>query len=87
MSAGLAAGAVKAGLPFTAPAYIYAKLWGWLGDHPLWFHNLASVARRGDDSELKIMAKMLMQLAIRSSGSGPGYEHLVADDGRSRFQH
>lgn len=71
MSAGLAAGAVKAGLPFTAPAWIYAKLWGWLADHPVWLHNIASASKAKDRGEMITMRRIFMRAALSSSQAGP----------------
>lgn len=72
MSAGLAAGTLKAFLPWSAPAWVYAKMWGWVADHPIWFHNLASVARSGDVNELKAIRKAIYRMAILPMQAGPG---------------
>lgn len=72
MAAAFAASGVKMGLPLTIPFYIHAKIWGWMADHAIWFHNLASIAKSGDVSEFKAFRRMLYRIATRSSMQGPG---------------
>jgi polyhydroxyalkanoate synthesis regulator phasin len=77
MQASLKAGSIKGRLPWTIRPWIKAWIWGWIGDHPQWFHYMAGTMRRaaktGNWEEVRMMAKFFRTIAIRSYHQGPGY--------------